>query len=348
MNCGYAAVLMLSLVVFVEILVNFKRRLLLKTLFLLLAFCFMWRSAAELYTAYAGYNRWIAEPPGCIIGASALWLFSEVYQSRARWYIIAFGIFMVALQLSALFYYSLIDPVDVHIHTNTLPGAVGRILTALRTLIILVMMLVIGITLKKILKKYQKENIYFARLKAWTIFFTLIVFFLATSHIINTLTLNQNKAGALIFLFGNYAALLLLLFRPRFLNYSNLKISLSDSFSRKSQPELNDSAFIEAFFNKAYYLDKDASAEGLARLLDVSTETVQEYVSARYGSGFTDLVNRYRVSYFVDLVSTGHYENYTIDALAREAGFNSRHHLYKPFKKFHGGTPSDFLRSVFD
>ena len=49
---------------------------------------------------------------------------------------------------------------------------------------------------------------------------------------------------------------------------------------------------------------------------------------------------------FIELVRSPKYNQYSIDALAKEAGFNSRHHLYKPFKKFHGGTPSDFISSV--
>ena len=35
-----------------------------------------------------------------------------------------------------------------------------------------------------------------------------------------------------------------------------------------------------------------------------------------------------------------------IDALAREVGFSSRQHLNKPFKKFHGGNPSDLIESA--
>ena len=61
---------------------------------------------------------------------------------------------------------------------------------------------------------------------------------------------------------------------------------------------------------------------------------------------FSNLVNKSRVDYFIELVRSPKYTNYSIDALAKEAGFNSRHHLYKPFRKFHGGTPSDFISSI--
>ena len=61
----------------------------------------------------------------------------------------------------------------------------------------------------------------------------------------------------------------------------------------------------------------------------------REDESILYGSG--------RVQYFLDIATSDEFINYSIDALAQEAGFSSTHHLYKPFKKFHGGTPSDFI-----
>jgi len=44
-----------------------------------------------------------------------------------------------------------------------------------------------------------------------------------------------------------------------------------------------------------------------------------------------------------EIVQDPAYQNFTIDALAREVGFSSRQHLNKPFKKFHGGNPSDLI-----
>jgi AraC-like DNA-binding protein len=61
---------------------------------------------------------------------------------------------------------------------------------------------------------------------------------------------------------------------------------------------------------------------------------------------FNDLINKNRVDYFIDIIHNPKYLNFTIDALAREAGFSSRQHLYKPFKKFHGGNPSDIVEAV--
>jgi YesN/AraC family two-component response regulator len=77
-----------------------------------------------------------------------------------------------------------------------------------------------------------------------------------------------------------------------------------------------------------------------------SNELFQDQVLKIYNMSFSNLVNKSRIDYFLDLVKSSKYKHYSIDALAKESGFNSRHHLYKPFRKYHGGTPSDFINSI--
>ena len=77
-----------------------------------------------------------------------------------------------------------------------------------------------------------------------------------------------------------------------------------------------------------------------------SHEYLQDQIVIKYNMSFGNLVNKSRVDYFIELVKSPKFKHYSIDALAKESGFNSRHHLYKPFKKFHGGTPSEFISSI--
>jgi AraC-like DNA-binding protein len=59
------------------------------------------------------------------------------------------------------------------------------------------------------------------------------------------------------------------------------------------------------------------------------------------------LINKNRVKYFIDLIAKGKSNDENLETLSQKAGFNSRHHLLRPFKKFHGGNPSDFIKAVF-
>jgi YesN/AraC family two-component response regulator len=101
--------------------------------------------------------------------------------------------------------------------------------------------------------------------------------------------------------------------------------------------------FNALFFNQMYFLDKEAKIEQFSKLMNVSKDEVNNFVQNEYGLDFDDLLNRNRVDYFIKLVKEPKYQNMTIDALAKESGFVSRNSFYKPFKKFHGGNPSDLI-----
>jgi YesN/AraC family two-component response regulator len=59
---------------------------------------------------------------------------------------------------------------------------------------------------------------------------------------------------------------------------------------------------------------------------------------------FIELINKNRIDYFVTLVVNGNHKTYSIEGLAEMSGFGSRHSLYRNFKKYHGGSPSDFIQ----
>jgi AraC-like DNA-binding protein len=136
------------------------------------------------------------------------------------------------------------------------------------------------------------------------------------------------------------------LFRPKFLNSANLKVSLSDVFNKTANLEFPNELFADIFVNKLFYLDSEASLENLAKALKINPDDLYRFIYDNYKSSFTDLINQHRVYYFIDLVKSGKYAHYTIDALAQKCGFSSRHQMFKPFRKFHGGNPSEFIRSV--
>jgi AraC-like DNA-binding protein len=136
------------------------------------------------------------------------------------------------------------------------------------------------------------------------------------------------------------------LFRPKFLNKSILSLTLSNQFNKNSINGIKLEVFNEAFFTQLYFLNPDASIEDFSKKNGISTEDLYRFIYNSYSSGFNDLVNENRVNYFIDVVKSKKYNNYTIDALSQMAGFSSRHHLYKPFKKFHGGVPSDFMKTL--
>jgi YesN/AraC family two-component response regulator len=137
--------------------------------------------------------------------------------------------------------------------------------------------------------------------------------------------------------------LLLVLKRPSFLNYSANKIAFGQKFNQDSTAIIDKASFDEEFYNHKYFTNADASLEHLSKLLKVNSGELSAFVQLEYQLTFNELVNKNRVSYFLDIVQDPQLQNFTIDALAKKVGFSSRQHLHKPFKKFHGGNPSDLI-----
>jgi AraC-like DNA-binding protein len=198
----------------------------------------------------------------------------------------------------------------------------------------------------QIIFKLKFENIYQKKIQTFSftvvfLIFLLFVFFIFKLLLNSSLKMNFNS---IITSSLQFYILLAILYRPSFLNRINdKKITLLNRFSYTNNFELDVVLFDEMFFNKQSYIQKDFNIKSFADSLDTDKENLSIYIYNRFGLNFEDLVNKYRVNYFVDLVKNPKYNNLTIEALSKEAGFISRNAFYKPFKKFHGGNPSDLI-----
>ncbi len=90
----------------------------------------------------------------------------------------------------------------------------------------------------------------------------------------------------------------------------------------------------------------DANMEYFAEIVGFKPEVIRKHISTNYQLSFIELTNKNRVLAFLELVKTDKVKNYTIEGLAKECGFSSRFHLYNNFKKFHGGTPGDYIKTI--
>ena len=109
---------------------------------------------------------------------------------------------------------------------------------------------------------------------------------------------------------------------------------------------MDDAIFINHFFYQKYYLKMDANMEYFAEIVGFKPEVIRKHISTNYQLSFIELTNKNRVLAFLELVKTDKVKNYTIEGLAKECGFSSRFHLYNNFKKFHGGTPGDYIKTI--
>jgi AraC-like DNA-binding protein len=198
----------------------------------------------------------------------------------------------------------------------------------------------------KIIKKFSVENIYYEQVKIWA---TWLIFSITITvfsvFILSNFQLNYiyQRIGLSI---SQFFSLLLILFRPSILNKGDIKSFLGKKRNYAAKVSFDNNLFCNIFYFDLFFLKKNASAEELATLLNTTTEEVQTYVANKYDMNLTDLINKNRVKYFIDLLTNGKFNDENLETLSQKAGFNSRHHLLKPFKKFHGGNPSDLIKAI--
>jgi len=145
------------------------------------------------------------------------------------------------------------------------------------------------------------------------------------------------------------ALLLIILYRPGFINKNGSKISFGLLFNRNDfSSNIKEVDFNFHFFTNFYYKSKTANIEEFSNIIGVSKEVMFNYIYLNYSMSFEELINKSRVDYFVEIIKDAKFKNYTVEALALEVGFSSRQRFYLPFKKYHGGNPSDLIDNLND
>ena len=343
----------LSVLVFFDVLVKFKRPFILKYNFALITFCV--GAASYIHSMDLFTNKYVFYIilSKAIVSSSFLNIFSILYFPNYRKWVLSISLILISFTVYSFFYNEMNNPdyvnslksqtlVVVRSENLQLPLA----LKTFRVLLILSFFVTFFTFLYKIINKFGMNNIYFDKIKTWTISIFVFIVLMLLMYLPIPYLRDNFYTGYFVSAFFYIYILFIILYRPAFLNKSSMKISLGDSFSKNADFIINDLDFITNFFTNFYFTNPDASLENFAKVLNVGSNDLYKFVYYKYNMTFNDLVNKHRVEYFIDIIHNPKFLNYTIDALAKEAGFSSRQHLYKPFKKFHGGNPSDLIDSI--
>jgi AraC-like DNA-binding protein len=94
------------------------------------------------------------------------------------------------------------------------------------------------------------------------------------------------------------------------------------------------------------FLDEGITLTKLAEKLDITRNQLSSIINNDLGSSFYDLINNYRVEEVKRLMADPVNKNYTILALAFDAGFSSKSTFNSIFKKVTGLTPSKYRESL--
>lgn len=351
-NKIFFSIFIFSLIVFVDLLVKFKRPLILKIHLILLTIAS--GANALLFTLDIKTSVFVMISSLCksFITFGFINIFTILYFPKLQKWVNGLGLLLFIYYLLLLQYVitnaALIDDIS---QKSLMILVVSKIkfplyLNFFRIFISFAFLSVMIYTSMSIALRKEYENIYFDKIKIWSkLFASFALFVIILFFPLAFITLPQIVAY-IISLIGFSLPVIFVFYRPSFLNRSALKISFGDSFKRDSEYAISELEFINEFYTKLYFAQNDASLDNLAKLLNISSNDLYKFIYYKYSMTFNDLVNKNRVDYFIDIIHNPKYLNFTIDALAKEAGFSSRQHLYKPFKKFHGGNPSDIMDAI--
>ena len=195
-----------------------------------------------------------------------------------------------------------------------------------------------------ILFKFSFKNIYFKRVQIWTFSFFMVIVSQLVIIVFTIIFKIPSDFKSYISTLYALTLLLTILYRPSFINKNGSKISFGFLFNRNDfSSDIKDVDFNFQFFTNFYYKSKTANIEDFSNIMGVGKEIMFNYIYFNYSMSFDELLNKARVEYFVEIIKDTKFKNYTVEALALEVGFSSRQRFYQPFKKYHGGNPSDLI-----
>ena len=98
--------------------------------------------------------------------------------------------------------------------------------------------------------------------------------------------------------------------------------------------------------NHNRYLDSAFSLEVLASETKMSTSKVSNIINNHSNFNFSDYINQFRIEKAKTLLLEPKYNDYNIEAIGFECGFNSKSAFYMAFKKFTNLTPTEFKKKI--
>ena len=188
--------------------------------------------------------------------------------------------------------------------------------------------------------KLKKKEI-FTKMDVWllSIFFGVALIWLAYSIAAYT----SYIVGALSFTFILYLIALLLVFR-------NSQPSTFFQEKEKYKNKELDAITIEGIKQKIVlivenelFLNPNLTLDETAKELKISKHHLSQYLNEKLGKSFTNFINEYRIEKAKELLQSKN--NYTIEGLGYDSGFNSKSTFFTTFKRITGKTPSEYQKS---
>ncbi|MBN1820396.1 MAG: helix-turn-helix transcriptional regulator [Prolixibacteraceae bacterium] len=102
--------------------------------------------------------------------------------------------------------------------------------------------------------------------------------------------------------------------------------------------------FREYVIEQKNYLDKDLTIGKVAAEIDSNPNYISQCINGHFGKNFNSLINEFRVDEALRIMDHKLSRIITMEAIASQAGFNSKSSFYIAFKNKTGKTPAEYFR----
>lgn len=198
-----------------------------------------------------------------------------------------------------------------------------------------------GIKLKSIFNKVFNKKEKLNDIEIWLVSIFSGVTFIWLAYNIGSFT--SYIVGALSFSFVLYLLILLwafnnkknTLFFEEKIKYGNKKIA-----TKKINSISKSLSVIE---DKMLFKNPNIKLSDIAKELNIQPHTLSQYLNENLSKSFSLFINEYRIEEAKSLLLSKN--NYTIEAIGYDSGFNSKSTFFTTFKKIAGTTPAKFRES---
>ncbi len=346
----YTSISVLALFVFFDILIRQKGNIILKVNFLAIILCIFISAFLLIFAKNNNQTFIIQIILKAILAGCFLNIYTVIFSPKIKGYIFLLSIYVVLFTLLSLYMnrnqylYTKVVTLKTIFDLEDNGVKLPFVFQILHKIMLFTYVGVLVYFARLIYFVNHKKNIYYGIIKQWSYYlFTLSI--LTFILYLPFTFFSKNLENRYIFLSLLYfISLLIILFRPNFINRFSTVLLFNDNFESNIEDIIDEQMFNKAFYDQKYYLKPDASLNNLAAVMNINANDLYKYVYLNFPVTFNEMVNSNRIKYFCYIVSDPKYANYSIDALAKESGFTSRQNLYKPFKKYQGGNPSDLYK----
>lgn len=132
----------------------------------------------------------------------------------------------------------------------------------------------------------------------------------------------------------------------------NKKIELANNFEKEKLVDKDDpfiilgEKIITYMKDQKPYLNEEFSVHDLAIAMNVPDHHISYCCHSILNQKFTTLKNKFRIEYAKELLRSGATKELTLDAISKQAGFQTRSNFYFVFKNEVGVSPLEFLEQT--